>query len=148
MYLSEYIIQVNDLQHSPRSSPIFWLRHLHRERFDALPRSWQVAIVEYALAFTRLHRAHRLVAALDKPIELAEELNHIGHTNWDPHEYPETLLLEVESGIMIRPVQETIAHHMRSPSDGLNTVLQLNMGEGKSSTILPVVAATLADKKR
>jgi hypothetical protein len=49
---------------------------------------------------------------------------------------------------MLREVQETIAGYMRTPDDNVNTVIQLNMGEGKSSTILPVVAAALADGQR
>ena len=136
------------LQQTPRISPVFWLRQLNRERFDILPEEWQATIIEYGLAITRLHRAHRLVAVSNNALELAEELRHTGHTNWNPRDYPETLLLEAESGIMLREVQETIAKHMRAPEDGQNTVMQLNMGEGKSSTILPVVAATLADKHR
>ena len=31
------------------------------------------------------------------------------------------------------------------PSSGSNTVLQLNMGEGKSSVIVPLVAVALAE---
>jgi hypothetical protein len=136
------------LQQMPRITPILWLSHLKRERFNTLSEAWKAAIIEYGLAITRLHRAHRLVHVSNKPLELAEELHHIGHTNWSPHEYPETLLLEVESGIMLREVQETIAGYMRSPDDNVNTVIQLNMGEGKSGTILPVVAAALADGQR
>lgn len=36
---------------------------------------------------------------------------------------------------------------MISPFSGENTVLQLNMGEGKSSVVVPIVAATLANRK-
>ncbi|KAF2803122.1 uncharacterized protein BDZ99DRAFT_453896, partial [Mytilinidion resinicola] len=41
----------------------------------------------------------------------------------------------------------TIAEHMRVRQGG-NSVLQLNMGEGKSSVIVPVVAASLAEAPR
>ncbi|KAK7740938.1 hypothetical protein SLS53_005001 [Cytospora paraplurivora] len=41
------------------------------------------------------------------------ELKNEGHTNWDPMKYPDSLLLEVESDIMIREVQERIAAKMR-----------------------------------
>ncbi|KAH4108552.1 hypothetical protein HBI25_111470 [Parastagonospora nodorum] len=136
------------LQQTPRFTPTFWLGRLNRDQFAKLSESWKSMIIKYGLAITQLHRAQRLVAVSNKPTELAEELSHIGHTNWDPREFPETLLLEVESGIMLREVQEIIARHMRAPVDGLNSVLQLNMGEGKSSTILPVVAAYLADMER
>jgi hypothetical protein len=54
--------------------------------------------------------------------------------------------MEIKSAIMIREVQEQIASEMRSPSSsGTNAVMQLNMGEGKSTVIIPMVAAALAD---
>jgi hypothetical protein len=37
---------------------------------------------------------------------------------------------------------------MTTPSSGSNTVLQLNMGEGKSSVIVPLVAVALADSHK
>ena len=37
---------------------------------------------------------------------------------------------------------------MISPPSGKNTVMQVNMGEGKSSVIIPIVAAALADGKQ
>ena len=46
---------------------------------------------------------------------------------------------------MARPVQVAVAHEMISPCSNRNISLQLNMGEGKSSVIVPLVASTLAD---
>ena len=46
---------------------------------------------------------------------------------------------------MARPVQVAVAREMISPSSNQNISLQLNMGEGKSSVIVPLVASTLAD---
>jgi len=43
-----------------------------------------------------------------------------------------------------RPVQVAVAREMISPTSKRNICLQLNMGEGKSSVILPLVASTLA----
>ena len=37
---------------------------------------------------------------------------------------------------------------MISPQSGANTVLQVNMGEGKSSVIIPIVATALANGKQ
>lgn len=54
----------------------------------------------------------------------------------------------MEGTILIRPVQEQIASHMRDPKaarTARNAVMQLNMGDGKSSVIVPIVAARLAD---
>jgi hypothetical protein len=136
------------LQHCPRISPTFWLSQLHKDRFGGLSESWKSAILEYGLAITQLHRAQRLAALINKPVELIEELRHVGHTNWNPREFPETLLLEAESGIMVRAEQEFIASEMRTPKDNENVVMQLLMGGGKSSTIVPILAAHLTDRQR
>jgi hypothetical protein len=135
-------------QHAPRISPVMWLRCLNRNNFDLLSESWKAMVIEYGRAITHLHRAHRMLALPDKPLELAQELQNVGHTNWDPRQFPETLLLEAESGLLIREVQEIIAAQMRSPPVDENAMCQLNMGEGKSSVIVPILAAALADKKR
>jgi hypothetical protein len=49
---------------------------------------------------------------------------------------------------MARPLQEKVALEMISPSSQDNTLLQLNMGEGKTSVIVPLVATRLADKDK
>ncbi|KAI7909537.1 hypothetical protein M9X92_011577 [Pyricularia oryzae] len=54
------------------------------------------------------------------------------------------LLMEIEGKITIRPIQMRIAAEMISPPGRQNSIMQLNMGEGKSSVIVPLVAASLA----
>ncbi|RYO29176.1 hypothetical protein AA0111_g6158 [Alternaria arborescens] len=136
------------MQSSPRICARFWLSQLHRDRFDTLSESWKETVIQYALAVTNLQRAQRLFRLSGKSIDLIEELRHEGHSNWDVHQYPETLLIEAESGILVRKEQEYIASQMRSPKNGQNTVLQLLMGGGKSTTILPILSAFLGDKKK
>lgn len=138
----------SSLKHTPRISPTFWLDYLNGEKFECLSKSWKDVIIHYALAITQLHRAQRMAALHNKPRELAQEISNIGHTNWDPWKFPENLLLEAESGILIRPIQEVIAEQMRNPPNSENSLCQLNMGEGKSSVIGPMIAAALADSKR
>ncbi|KAI1428155.1 hypothetical protein F5Y12DRAFT_790732 [Xylaria sp. FL1777] len=94
-----------------------------------------------------LERAGRLVRAAGEQNDedLIKELDNVGHENWDPIEHPEWLLLEVESGIMIRDIQGRIASEMINPSSHRNAVMQLNMGEGKSSVIVPMVATEIAN---
>lgn len=135
------------MHHWPRTSPSLLLQHLAHNRVACLPQCWRVSIVNYGVAITALQQADRLVALANDPqsLELLNELRNPGHTNWTPHEYPESLLMEVESGIMIREVQEDIASEMRNPSSDSNAVMQLNMGEGKSTVIIPMVAASLAN---
>jgi hypothetical protein len=68
--------------------------------------------------------------------------------NWSPFEYPESLLLEVKSGIMVQEAYEQIAGQMRDLLSGRNVVIQLNIDKGKSSVIVSIVAAALADGSR
>ena len=134
-------------QHFPRISAIFFLQQLAHDRVSQLPRDWKTVIVRYGVALTALQRAERLVhlAQNSQHVDLLKELGNPGHQNWDPEDHPQTLLMEIESGIIIREVQEQVAAEMRSPSSGSNAVMQLNMGEGKSTVIIPMVAAALAD---
>jgi len=45
----------------------------------------------------------------------------------------------------VRPIQRLVAKEMISPMSGQNTLLQFNMGEGKSSVIVPLVSTSLAN---
>ncbi|PLB53474.1 hypothetical protein P170DRAFT_473334 [Aspergillus steynii IBT 23096] len=128
----------------PRVSPILLLQQLSRNHWHRLPTGWKRALITYGCSLTTLQRAKRLTSLINKPDELLKELKNPGHTNWDPLDYPESLLVEIENGILIRDVQEDIAKQMRQET-GENVVMQLNMGEGKSSVIVPIVAAALAN---
>jgi len=111
-------------------------------------KRWQQCIIQFGISLADLQRAERLLNSKDRLTDLVQELKNPGHTNWDPFAHPEALLLEVESGITIREVQEQIAQQMRDPPSGMNAVMQLNMGEGKSSVIVPIVATALANGSR
>jgi hypothetical protein len=139
---------VLDANHWPRLSPSFFLEQLKHGRWCLISASWKNSIVGFGLALTELHRVERLVASVENRKDLVKELRNPGHRNWSPHDYPDSLLLEIESGIMIRDVQEDIPREMRSRAAGANAVMQLNMGEGKSSVIVPIVASALADGSR
>lgn len=97
----------------------------------------------YGLSVTALQRVGRLLAAARNETELLSELVNAGHQDWDAMRYPEWLLLEIENNILIRQEQALISREMMSPSSGSNSVMQLNMGLGKSSVIVPIVAAAL-----
>ncbi|KAF8861162.1 hypothetical protein BDZ45DRAFT_671975 [Acephala macrosclerotiorum] len=132
----------------PRVTPILLLEQLSRRRWQVLSESWRHCLVQYALSLTVLQRAERLVKTANRGNDLIKELTNIGHTNWDPMQYPDSLLFEIENSILIRHVQEQIASEMRSLPSAQSAVMQLNMGEGKSSVIVPIVAAALADGKK
>lgn len=131
----------------PRLSTTSLLHHLIGES-ASLRDDWKGCLVEYGVAISNLQRAERLLASIGNNVELLNELSNQGHQNWDPLEHPEWLLLEIENNILIRRVQAQIAREMISPSSSANSIMQLNMGEGKSSVIVPIVAAALADGQR
>ncbi|TGO08655.1 hypothetical protein BTUL_0198g00170 [Botrytis tulipae] len=113
-----------------------------------LSQQWKQAIVHFGLAVTTLQRLKRLVACYSNKAELLTELSNPGHQGWDPLLHPDWLLLELENGILIRKDQADISSEMIDPSSGANSVMQLNMGLGKSSVIVPLVASALADKTK
>ena len=131
----------------PRVSAVCLLQRLSRHHWNRLSPGWKQGIANYALAVTYLQQAERLVDSSVQPTDLLRELTSSPHT-WDILSYPESLLLEVEQGLLIRKVQDEVASEMREPRYGHSCVVQLNMGEGKSSVIVPIVAAALADGSR
>ena len=132
----------------PRLSTAELLQYLAGSKRHVLREEWKTCLVEYGVAITNSQRAERLLIATGDDSDLLKELSNQGHQGWDPAAYPDWLLLEIDSNILIRQVQADIAREMISPSSGTNSIMQLNMGEGKSSVIVPIVAAALADGKR
>ncbi|KAI7908777.1 hypothetical protein M0657_012136 [Pyricularia oryzae] len=130
----------------PRISGKFFISQLAADRWKLLPDAWKEPIVEYGLAIYQVQRAERLLALAspERQHELTAELSNPGHSNWDPLELPLLLLMEIETNMTIRAIQMCIAKEMISPPGRQNASMQLNMGEGKSSIIVPAVAAILA----
>ncbi|CAF1315107.1 unnamed protein product [Rotaria sordida] len=76
--------------------------------------------------------------------DFEKEISNVPHTNWIPAEYIPWLIMELEMNITIRAIQIQVARHMINPnSSNNNIVMQLNMGEGKTSVILPMLALSL-----
>ncbi|OKL60912.1 hypothetical protein UA08_03562 [Talaromyces atroroseus] len=129
----------------PRITPTMFLQQLTMSKWHQLSDEWKNSIVSYGIALTGLQRAVRLLSLTGKEDDLIKELQNVGHENWDPRQYPESLLLEIENGIMVRLVQQQIIKEIIDLPKGCNKVMQLNMGEGKSSVIVPILASILAD---
>ena len=53
--------------------------------------------------------------------------------------------IQIDGNFMARDIQIRVTEEMISPSSGQNSILQLNMGEGKSSVIVPMAATMLAN---
>lgn len=85
-----------------------------------------------------------------KTEDLEKELSNIPHSNWKPSEHIPWLILELEMNITIREMQIKVTYHMMQLNTNLNNdrevrslVMQMNMGEGKTSVILPMLAVSL-----
>ncbi|CAN9193922.1 unnamed protein product [Alternaria alternata] len=110
----------------------------------------QETIVAHGILITKLQRLTRIHNALchDKGKDLQAELGNSGHENWSALEWPDWLLLEIDSDILIRREQVDVAHAIIASESRKNTVLQLNMGKGKTSCIVPMALAAIGDGKQ
>ncbi|VEU35420.1 unnamed protein product [Pseudo-nitzschia multistriata] len=69
--------------------------------------------------------------------------------SWDAYDHPEFLIFEIDNDVGIRDTQARVAFEILEGkrSDTLNTsnrLIQLNMGEGKTAVIMPIVLARAA----
>lgn len=139
------------------------LRSTAKSRFGA---GMKEALVKFGVMNTELQWLERLrhYHLINDGTKLMEALKNTGHQNWDPLHRPDWLLMELECDILIRPEQVQVANAIISPSSGMNSVLQMNMGQGtvsrdskhwgftdacaftgKTSCIVPMAIAILAD---
>ncbi|QUC22017.1 uncharacterized protein UV8b_06258 [Ustilaginoidea virens] len=126
------------------------LEQLRKDQETHLGSGMKEALVQCGVLVTRLQRLIRLEDATLRRDgnRIAEEKSNEGHTNWSPLQYPEWLLFEIDSGILIRPVQVDVAKAIIAPTSKKNSVLQMNMGQGKTSCVTPMAAILLADKNK
>ncbi|KAL4903827.1 hypothetical protein BDW74DRAFT_185914 [Aspergillus multicolor] len=130
----------------PSLTPTTILRQLHSTSKHDFGPGMKELFVSYALAITRLQKLLRLNEAVKKHDNSAHDREcDPGHINWNPAEFPDWILLEIDANIQIRQGQVTVAMEMISPSSGDNSVLQTNMSQGKTSVIMEMVAAVLAN---
>ena len=82
--------------------------------------------------------------------DFTKEMSTIPYSNWIPSEHISWIILQLEMNITIRQIQMKVASHMTEPikqtneTTVKNIVMQMNMGEGKTSTILPMLALNLS----
>ncbi|KAL6717793.1 hypothetical protein ACLMJK_003878 [Lecanora helva] len=128
----------------PDVTPITLLESLHKVREDS---SAFDEMIEYAQSILSLQRLLRLRKARmrEDTIVIENELSqgglHLGpmkdHIGW--------MLLQIDFDFLIRQDQYEVAQAMINPTSGANSLLQMNMGQGKSSVIIPMIAVELAN---
>ncbi|KAH6608878.1 hypothetical protein Trco_002224 [Trichoderma cornu-damae] len=132
----------------PCSTPVEMLELLQSRSNHQFGPGMKRALITYGCAIAETQRLRRLRYAilLGDQRAIDEELDNTGHMNWDPvKEDPDWLLLEIDSNILIRTDQLDVARAIINPVSGENSVLQMNMGRGKTSCIMPMAAAVLAN---
>ncbi|KAH9030640.1 hypothetical protein EDB85DRAFT_2275651 [Lactarius pseudohatsudake] len=128
----------------PRITPRSILRELSRDRIHTLTEQWKHAITRYAVAFLKYQQSQRLLELSSRRRD--KELLWEAETPCEDVAAactPDWLLIQIDANFLARQLQLDIAHEMISPTCQRSALLQLNMGEGKSSVIVPLVAATL-----
>ncbi|KAL8793776.1 MAG: hypothetical protein Q9195_003606 [Heterodermia aff. obscurata] len=131
----------------PRLTLIDFLELLASIDDTLIDEQWIDCLLQLGKAVTIYQRARRLVLAAEarNVPSFFSEIHNLRSTAWDPRVFPEWLLIEVENDILIRPTQARVAREMLKPSCSSNMLTQLNMGEGKSSVIVPLVASAAAN---
>ena len=126
-----------------------WIKHfnpfLSKEKCDDLRRC-TIVWMKYCVLEDKMKRLEGLVEKLSLDPNKATELPIVQelsvYRSWSAENYPDWLAFEVINGIQIRPIQYTVA---KSMIDGVEKnpkgpITQLNMGEGKTRVILPMLA--------
>lgn len=133
----------------PYITPVSLLEML---RPSANPKTMSTArdpIIDYGESILHYQHTLRIQGAVKRKdtIRLVNETQLPSYKNWRARDHPDWLLLEIDFNVRIRPVQHEVALAMISPSSNRSFCLQMNMGQGKSSIIIPMVVAQLADTK-
>lgn len=133
----------------PAVTPITLLEQLRSTAKVLFGSGMKERLLHFAVSITKLQQQYRVQSyrRSKESARFEEEMMNAGHGNWRVEDYPDWLLLEVESNLLIRESQVEVALAIISPASGANSVLQLNMGQGKTSIIIPMVAVLLADSK-
>ncbi|RAQ59819.1 hypothetical protein COH20_002093 [Aspergillus flavus] len=132
----------------PCITPVIVLEQLRSTNQYGFGPQMKDALLSYGLSITHVQRLLRIHdAGLKNDMKrLQDEYKNRGHENWQPNEFPDWLLMEIEANMLIRKVQVAVARATILPATKSNSVLQLNMGQGKTSVIMPMVACVLANR--
>jgi len=118
------------LQHGglwPCITPVTLLESLRSTTRIVFGKGMKECLVNYALSITSLQRLLRMESAHLKGNQqrLVEEYQNAGHSNWQPLQQTDWLLLEVDDNFLIRPGQVEVALPTIFPSSKSNSVLQM-----------------------
>ncbi|KAF7977108.1 hypothetical protein HWV62_4707 [Athelia sp. TMB] len=124
------------------------LRVLGKRREHSMSNAWLKTLSVLAQRVLLYQRSQRLILLrkVGHPEDFFKEYeNDNSDRGQEVYQTIDWLLIQIDGNFLARSIQIDVANEMISPASKSNSVTQLNMGEGKSSVIAPMVAATLAD---
>ncbi|KAF5344601.1 hypothetical protein D9758_013899 [Tetrapyrgos nigripes] len=128
----------------PSMTPHTLLRLLSFDQRGQLGPEWVDSIQNYGKSIIQYQRSMRLqyLHCVNDPDGVRKEMDNdrpigLNDVDW--------LLIQITGNFLARDIQVQVAREMMNPSNSANSVLQLNMGEGKSSVIVPMIATSLSD---
>lgn len=122
----------------PSFTPVTLVELLRSTRNSEFGTGMKESLITYAISLTSLQRLLRMddASRRGQSQRLSDEINNPGHGSWSPAQYPDWLLLELDANILIRHDQIEVALATMFPTSEENSVLQMNMGQGKTSCVM------------
>ncbi|KAK7434636.1 hypothetical protein VKT23_020102 [Stygiomarasmius scandens] len=118
----------------------------HGQRMN-LTRPWKLVLILLGKRLVEYQRSQRLMNYASER-DFDGLLKEMKNKSSGGLENPDWLLTQISSNFLARDIQISFAKEMINPSNAANAVLQLNMGEGKSSVIVPLIASSLPDGQK
>ncbi|THU87150.1 hypothetical protein K435DRAFT_867564 [Dendrothele bispora CBS 962.96] len=133
----------------PKITPhsLLMLLSFKQRRRLQLPGHWLEVLRGYGQALVELQRSRRLHSLYDAE-DIDGVLKEMANDQPKGLDNLDGLLIQISGDFLAQDIQVQVAEEMMHPSSGSSSVLQLNMGEGKSSVIVPIIAASLADGQK
>ena len=117
------------------------------------PYGWKSRVQQELSSFgsiiRSLQRLFRISTAFNRndQTRLKDEMHEDEQSESMSGQNIDWFLLEIDFDFRIRKDQYMVAQAMIAPIEGNNFVLQMNMGQGKSSVVIPMIVAQLANKR-
>lgn len=129
----------------PKATTSALLQLLSRKHREDLPDGWRELLIGFAREITARQRIQRMIRCIgaNDQFALRKELGNVAHKSWDLRDNLDWLLFEIQNDILVRPVQINVAREL---TKSRNAVLQLPMGDGKTSVILPSFCTSVANE--
>ncbi|EIW76859.1 hypothetical protein CONPUDRAFT_168597 [Coniophora puteana RWD-64-598 SS2] len=130
----------------PSLSVTSLLGNLAMEKFSLLGDEWAASLENFA-RITIAFQTSRRRAFMIEHCQYQDLIRDLDHTKQGSYlkTCPDWLLVQIDADFTLRDVQYQVADQMISEGSDQSIALQLNMGEGKSSVIAPLVAAWVAN---